>query len=117
MVKGSLEFGSKGLREILKDLEPVFISSVYPSTQCASALPLALPSIWGLLSVDGAGCGRGDLEGLGVQRLYNDFISSSFTRTCCPEGGRRAMLLSGQLPAHHWPPLFNYTREASASVC
>lgn len=101
MVRGSLEFGSKGLREILKDLEPVFISSVRSSTQCVSALPLALLSICGLLSVDGAGCGRGDFEGLGVQRLYNDFVSSSFTKTCCPEGGWRAMLISVQLPTHH----------------
>lgn len=28
--------------------------------------------------------------------------------TCCPEGGWRAVLISLQLPTHHWPPLLNH---------
>lgn len=95
----------------------MFIFSIYLSMQHAFALPLTLLSVHGVLSVDDAGCGREDFEGLGVQRPYNDFISSSFIRTCCPEGGWRAMLHSGQLPQPYWTLLFNYTMETSASVC
>lgn len=68
-LEGSLEFGAKGLTEILKDLEPVFIAFPYLSMQHASALCLALLSIHGVLSVDDAGCGRGHCDGLRVQRL------------------------------------------------
>lgn len=94
----------------------MLISSTKLSMQHAFALSLALLSIHGVLLVDDAGCGGGDFDGLGVQRLYNDFISSSFAGTCCPGGGWRAMLISGRLSPYHWPPLCNYTMEAAASV-